>query len=165
MPGNSSVPWIAVTVGDLQNAQAGPLVVAFQSTALAVGQVDPTGQILTDVSAEVLGAVGFSGRYTMDASQGTFAAGVPDLIPPNLKSLVVNKVVRIMRGRLEMVATAMQIEDEKTYQRVLQQIRDGRYPVDATNNPSGSDISVKPGLVTLNKGSHRHFRPHQLNNL
>jgi hypothetical protein len=165
MAGNSSVPWVAVTVSDLQNAQAGALVLAFQTTALGQGQSDPTAQVLTDVSAELLGAVGFSGRYTMDASQGTFGAGVPDLIPPNLKSLVVNKVVRIMRGRLEMVATAMQIEDEKTYQRTLDRIRLGQYPVDATNNPSGSDISVRPGLVALNYGNRRHFRPGQLDNL
>lgn len=167
MPGQSSVPWIQVALVDLQNVQAGPLVIAFQSTALytpASGpvQTDPTTQVIADVSAEVLGAVGYSGRYTMDASQGTLT---PDVIPPNLKRFVVGKVVRLMRERLEMSITALQVEDEKVYQRTLDLIRNGRYPVDASSNPSGSNISVQPGLVASNLGYHRRFTPHQLNNL
>ena len=35
MSGLSALPWIAVTVADLQNAQAGALVTAFQGTASA----------------------------------------------------------------------------------------------------------------------------------
>lgn len=162
----TAVPWIAVSLVDLTNAQAGPLVTAFQSTALYAGpgapQTDPTTQVIADISAEILGAVGFSGRYTMDASQGLL---VPDLIPPNLKPFCVAKVVRLMRQRLEMDLKAAMIEDERTYQRVLSALRAGQYPVDATNNPSGVVISVKPGLATLNYGYHRRFQPHQLNDL
>jgi hypothetical protein len=162
MAGNSAIPWIAVGLVDLQNAQAGPLVVAFQSTALAANQADPTPQIISDVTDEILGAVGFSGRYTMDASQGNV---FPNLLPPNLKNMAVRKIVRILRGRLEMTLLPDQIEDERTYQRTLQLLRDGKYPVDATNNPSGSDISIKPGLVQMNCGQRRQFSPGQLWNI
>jgi hypothetical protein len=163
--GLSAVPWYGLVLADLQNAQAGPLVVAMQGTALASGQTDPTPQVMCDTCDEILGAVGFSGRYTMDASQGTFAAGVPNLIPPNLKNFAVKRVIRTCKGRLNMAPNAMDIEDERTYQRTLQLLREGKYPVDVTNNPSGSNISVKPGLVTLNQGYCRHYQPWQLRNL
>jgi hypothetical protein len=158
----TALPWIAVALVDLQNAQAGALVTAFQTTALASGQTDPTTQVIADTSDEILGSIGFSGRYTMDASQGTLT---PNLIPPNLKNFCVKKAIRTLRGRLNMGLMPDQIQDERTYQSTLAQLRKGEFPVDATNNPSGVDVSVKPGLVALNPGYHRHFQPHQLRNL
>ena len=165
MSGLSAVPWIQVALVDLQNAQAGPLVVAMQSTALASGQTDPTPQVICDTSDEILGAVGFSGRYTMDASQGTFAAGVPNLIPPNLKNFCVKRVIRTCKGRLNMAPNAMDLVDEKTYQDTLSLLRKGQYPVDLTNNPSGSNVSIKSGAVALNSGYCRKFQPWELRNL
>lgn len=162
MAGLSAVPWIAVAIADLQNVQAGPLVVAMQSTATAVGQTDPITPVIAQVSDEVIGAIGFSGRYLTDATQGTL---VPNLIPPNLKDMVVMKVVRKMRGRLNMILLPDQIQDEQTYQRTLSALRKGEYPIDVTNNPSGSNISVNPGTVALNPGIPRRFTPFQLRNL
>lgn len=162
MAGLTALPWIAVALVDLQNAQAGGLVTAFQSTALASGQPDPTGPVIAQVSDEILGSVGYSGRYTMDASQGTV---VPNLLPPNLKDMAVKKIVRILRGRLNLTLMPDQIQDERTYQSILLQLRKGEYPVDATNNPSATDISVKPGLVALNPGITRRYQPCDLGNL
>lgn len=162
MAGLPAVPWIAVGLIDLQNAQAGPLVVAFQSTALAAGQPDPTAQVIADVSDEILGSIGFSGRYTMDASQGTV---FPNVIPPNLKNMAVKKICRLMKGRLEMPLRTDEIEEGRTYERTLDALRRGAFPIDATNNPSGSNIAVKPGLVASNYGYRREFQPHDLRNL
>lgn len=162
MAGLAAVPWIQVALVDLQNAQAGPLVVAFQSTALAMGQADPTPQAIADITDQILGSIGFSGRYTMDASQGTV---FPNVIPPNLKNMAVRAVCRFMKGRLEMPLRADETEDGRTFERTLQLLRDGRFPIDATSNPSGSDIAVKPGLVAINYGYRRQFQPHDLSNL
>lgn len=162
MAGNSAIPWVAVALLDLQNAQAGALVTAFQSTALGPGQPDPTTQVIADTSDEILGAVGFSGRYTMDASQGN---QTPNVIPPNLKNMAVRKIVRLMRGRLEMTLLPDMIEDERTYQRTLGLLRKGEFPVDATNNPSGSNVGIKPGLVQYNCGQPRRFSPCNLWNI
>lgn len=162
MAGLSALPWVAVTVADLQNAQAGALVSAFQGTALGSGQSDPTGPVIAQVSDEILGDIGFSGRYIMDASQGTVT---PNVIPPNVKDLCVKRVVRIMRGRLEMALTSDQMQDERTYQSIRRDIREGRYPIDQTSNPSGSNVSIKSGQVSLNCGQRRRFQPCDLENL
>ena len=162
MPGLTGVPWIQVALIDLQNVQAGPLVVAMQGTALASGQPDPTTQVIADTSDEIIGAIGFSGRYVMDASQGTLT---PNVIPPNLKNFCVKKVVRTLRGRLNMTIMPDQIQDEQTYQKTLGLLREGRFPVDTTNNPSATNLSVKGGQTVLNPGVRRQFRPCQLRNL
>jgi hypothetical protein len=162
MAGNSAVPWVPITLTDLQNAQAGPLVTAFQGTALGPGQTDPTVQIIQDVTAEILGAVGYSGRYTMDASQGSVS---PDILPPNLKNFGVLRVTRVLRQRLEMDWQSAQQADERTYRSILASVRRGEYEVDATNNPSGSNISVKPGLVQINPGQRRQFTRRELWNI
>lgn len=162
MPGLSQVPWYQISVADIQNAQSGPLVSAFQATALASGQGDPTTAILGKVASEILGAIGFSGRYTMDASQGTQS---PDLIPPNLLDWAVGRAVRLMRSRLEMASTPFLDGEQRSYDMLLGRLRRGEEPIDATNNPSGSNISIKPGTVTLNYGMRRQFTRHQLRNL
>jgi hypothetical protein len=163
MSGLSQVPWVAIALTDIQNARPGALVTGFQATALASGQSDPTLYIIQKVTAEVLGAVGYSGRYTMDASQGQ--NGTVDLLPPNLFDFAVEKCCRMMEKRLAMPWTPDEVKDEDRYQKTLVEIRLGKYPIDATNNPSGSNISIQPGQVALNCGYHRRFQPWQLNNL
>ena len=158
----SSVAWIQITLADLQNARAGPLVLAFQSTALASGQTDPTAPIIADATEEVLGVMGYSGRYTMDASYGTVS---PNVIPPNLKRLVVEKICRIFKGRLNMALLPQEVDDERTYQIRLADLRVGRWPVDMTNNP-GNNLSAQPGSVTQVPCAQAvRFRTSQLNNL
>lgn len=163
MAGLSALPWVAVALADIQNARPGALVTAFQSTALASGQADPTLAIVQKVTAEVLGAVGFSGRYVMDASQGQ--NGAVDVLPPNLFDFAVEKCCRMMEKRLAMPWTPDETKDEERYQKVLVDIREGRYPVDATSNPSGSNVSIKSGQVSLNCGQRRRFQPCDLENL
>ncbi len=139
----SSVAWIQIVTADIQNSRSGPLVLGFQTTALAAGQADPVPAIISQVVEEILGVIGFSGRYTMDASYGTLS---PNVIPPNLKDLAVEKICRKLKGRLNMPYTESEREDEKSYNARINLIRDGRWPIDITNNP-GNNLSVRGGTV------------------
>lgn len=158
----TSVTWIQIGIGDLQNARAGPLVLAMQQTALSTGQSDPTPDIIAEASDEVLGVIGFSGRYTMDAAYGT---ETPNRIPPNLKRLVVEKICRIFKGRLNMALLPQEVQDERDYQTRLRDIREGRWPIDLTDNP-GNNLSRPEGAVTMTTTYQAiRFRTSQLNNL
>ncbi len=139
----SSVAWIQIVIADIQNSRSGPLVLGFQTTALAAGQSDPVPAIISQVVEEILGCIGFSGRYTMDASYGTLS---PNVLPPNLKDLAVEKICRKLKGRLNMPYTQSEQDDEKQYNARLNLIREGRWPIDVTNNP-GNNLSVKGGTV------------------
>lgn len=139
----SAVTWIQIVTADIQNSRSGPLVLGFQTTALATGQSDPVPAIISQVTEELLGVMGFSGRYTMDASYGTVS---PNVIPPNLKDMAVEKICRKLKGRLNMPYTESEREDEREYQKRLNLLREGRWPVDITDNP-GNNLSVRGGAV------------------
>lgn len=154
----TGVPWVAVALTDIQNARPGTLVAAFQGTALASGQGDPTLAIIQKVTADILGAVGYSGRYVMDASQGQ--NGAVDVLPPNLFDFAVEKMCRMMEKRLMMPWTDDEKADERQYQNVLRDLKLGKYPVDATNNPgNAASISSQGGAVASVGGTRRFFAP------
>ena len=154
----SGVSWIAVAVSDIQNARPGALVSAFQGTALASGQADPSLAIIQKITAEILGAAGYSGRYVMDASQGQ--NGAVDVIPPNLVDFAVEKCCRTMEKRLAMPWTMDEGKDEDRYQRMLERLRKGDYPIDATNNPGAlAAISSQGGAVFSSGSARRFFAP------
>ena len=152
----TAVPWVAVTLTDIQNARPGPLVTAFQTTALASGQSDPTTAIIQKCTAELLSAVGMSGRVVMDASQGQV---VPDVVPPNLFDMLVEAICRRMQKRLRLPWTDDEKADQRHYEEILLKLRTGDYPVDMTNNPgNAASISSKGGSVATVGGNPRLFR-------
>ena len=161
MSAASSVAWIQVTLGDLQNSRAGPLVLAFTATALSSGQSSPVPSIIADATEEILGVMGFSGRYTMDASYGTVS---PNVIPPNLKRLVVENICRIFKRRLNMALLPQEVEDERMYQARLRDLREGNWPVDLTDNP-GNNLSVNGGSVSTTTALTSQFTRSKLRNL
>ncbi len=140
----SSVAWVQLVFADIQNSRSGPLALGMQTTALATGQTDRITPLLSNTAEEIIGAIGFSGKFTMDASYGTVT---PNLIPPNLKDMAVEKTIRRLKQVLDMPLTAQETDDEKTYNRVLALIREGRYPIDITNNP-GNNLSIPGGGVS-----------------
>lgn len=127
--------WITVTVDDLNNSRAAPIILAARSTVLAVGQADPLPSLIAQVQAEIRGMVGFSAAYGLDADSITS-------IPPNLKDMAVQKICREAKGRLNLPWTEQDREDEKVYQARLGFIRDGKWPIDAPDNVA----TVNPDL-------------------
>ena len=157
MPALTAVPWVAVTLTDIQNARPGALVTAFQSTGLASGQPDPTGAIIQKCTADLLGAIGMSGRVVMDASQGQV---VPDVVPPNLFDKLVERICRVMEKRLRMPWTDDEKNDERKWDDILLKLRTGDYPVDMTSNPGNlASISSKGGAVSTIAAPARQFQP------
>lgn len=153
---NTSVPWVAVALADIQNARPGPLVAAFQSTALAAGQSDPTTAIIQKCTTELLAAVGYSGRVVMDASQGNVT---PDVVPPNLFDRLVEKICRSMAKRVNYAWTVDEQNDERSYQKMLQGLMSGTVAVYATSNPgAASSLSAAGGAVASVGSGGRLFK-------
>lgn len=149
----SATTWIQVTFADIQNSRSGPLVLGFQSTALATGQTNPVPAIIDQVTEEILGIIGFSGRVVMDASYGTVS---PNVLPPNLKDMAVEKICRKLKGRLDMPLTEQERQDEKDYNQRLNLLREGKWPVDISDNP-GNNLSVQGGAVVSQQRQHAEF--------
>lgn len=149
----SSVSWVQITFADIQNSRSGPLVTGFATTALATGQTNPIPAIIDQVTEEILGLIGFSGRYVLDASYGTVS---PNVLPPNLKDMAVEKICRKLKGRLDMPLTESEREDERAYDKRLMLIREGKWPIDVSDNP-GNNLSVQGGNVVTHVRQHSQY--------
>lgn len=119
--------WITPSADDLNEARAADLVTALREEALGVGQPDPMPGIITKVVNEVRACIGFCSSTPVDATTTT--------VPENLKDLVVQKIIRVMKGRLLQPLNDDEKTEEATYQQRLVQLTQCKWPVDVTNNP------------------------------
>ena len=147
--------WIQVVEGDLNDAKAAPIILAIQTTVLAVGQGDPLPNLINSVCQEIIGMIGFSGKYPLDGASTT-------TIPANLKDMAVQRIYRMAKTRVGMVLTPAEQQDESVYNQRLAYIRDGRWPVDQPDIFATVNPSLPQGRVDFVKGFHRRFTRKQM---
>lgn len=141
------MPWISIVLTDLHDARVAELIEALRQEALGSGQSDPMPRILQCVVDEMRRCIAFCASTPLDADDTT--------IPAGLKGLAVNKVVREMKARLLLPQTAEEADAEGLYQRRLEQLTRGEWPVDIpTNSPAASPVAAVTG-VELASGSPR----------
>src|SRR5262245_14632235 len=114
--------WITLSNSDTWDAKAYQLILAVSTTCLNSGQTDPVPNLISSVVEELRGAIGYSGKYQVSSTAST--------IPPNLKDMAVQKVVRLGKRRLEQQLTIDERDEENVYQKRLGYIRAGDWPID-----------------------------------
>lgn len=119
--------WFTISADDLNDRKVAELVTALREEALAVGQTDPMPRIIADVTNEIRDAIGFSGRYTLDAN--------PAALPNGLKEMAVKKVVRDMKGRLQQPLDKDDERDAEVYESRLKSLVKGEWPVGEPDTP------------------------------
>jgi hypothetical protein len=124
--------WTTISLLDLQEARAAKLVEALTTKALGDGQPDPSAGIVAKVVDELRAAIGFSGRYVLDA--------VDSSVPASLKDLAVQKVIRLAKTRLMMSLNDAEREEERTYQKRLETLISGKWPVESPDSPLSSSL-------------------------
>jgi|GEM_PF-2063321 len=160
--------WVNLTVTDLYNTRAAPIIEAAEQTVLHTeptpppAQANPIPSLIAQVQAEIRGAVGFSGQYSLDGDP-TPATDPDDplpsstSIPPNLKDLAVNKIVRECKARLEMPLNDWDRMQEQQYQKIITALLEGKYPVDAPDIPADDNPSVAFSGAKFFRGNRRNF--------
>jgi hypothetical protein len=118
--------WITITDTDLMADRYSAWVTSVQAKAAAAGQSDPTPTMIANVTAEIRGMIGFRSPQLLDATTTT--------VPPNLKSLAVDKIGRMLKLWLNVTLTEGELADERIYQKRLEDLRDGKWPVDVPIN-------------------------------
>lgn len=149
--------WITLTSAALYDAKAAQLILAVQSTCLNTNQPDPVPNLISSIVEEIRGAIGYSAKSGVSQTLGT--------IPPNLKDMAVQKVVRLCKRRLEQTLTQDDRDDEVIYQKRIQAILAGEYPVDQPDDPFAVAPSAPTGKVSSVTGPARRFTRCQLDNL
>lgn len=129
--------WINITLLDLQDARAGKLVEALRTKALAEGQSDPMPRLITTTVTELRDCIAFGGAPVSATAES---------IPAGLKDAAVQKVIRLMKGRLLQELTKDESSADSLYQKRLEQLTQGRWPVDTPPDPMGTPpIPSAPG--------------------
>lgn len=118
--------WINIVLADLNDARIAELVEAFRAEELGSGQTDPMPRVIAMVAIELRDCIAFGGR-TLSATANS--------IPPGLKDLAVGKIIRTMKGRLLQPLTDDERTAEALYQKRLENLRDGNWPVDDPADP------------------------------
>ena len=132
--------WQIITISDLYDAKAAPLITAVQTTCLAAGQPDPIPELIANATEEVRGAMGFSGKYMLSATLNS--------LPPNLVDMVVQRIVRLCKRRLEQPLTQDERDDEKQFQDKLGKLMAGKWPIANPDDPILVNPTAPGGTVS-----------------
>jgi hypothetical protein len=141
--------WITITTADLEDVRVAELVTALRQEALGVGQTDPAPRIIQTVVDEVRRCIAFCASTPLDTNAAA--------IPTGLKDLVVQKIVRTMKGRLLMPLSDDEKDAEKLYQKRLEQLTRCEWPVDIPDSPIGTAPVNPAGGVEQISGTTRRF--------
>lgn len=150
--------WITLSNSNVWDAKAFQLIAAVSASCLGSGQTDPVPNLISSVIEELRGAIGYSGKYQVSTTAST--------IPPNLKDMAVQKIVRLCKRRLEQQLSLDERDEESVYQRRLGFIRSGDWPIDQPDDPLASNPSAPQGRVSdAGTGICRQFTTRDLSNL
>lgn len=143
------MPWITLTLADLNDARVAELVAALRQEELGAGQTDPMPRRIQTVVDEIRRCIGFCPSTPLDANTAA--------LPPGLKDLAVEKIVRGLKGRLLMPLTDDEKEAEKLYQRRLEQLTRCEWPVDKPDTLiAASPVQAAGGVEQAGTPSPRH---------
>jgi hypothetical protein len=141
--------WNTITVADLNDFKVAELVTALQEEALGSGQADPTPGIIADVISIVRGAIGWSGRYELDANTAA--------IPKSLREIAAKKVIRTMKGRLQMALSDDEAKDAEVFEARLKALIKGEWPVEDADTPLAEPEVQSAAATPRITKRHRHF--------
>lgn len=114
--------WITLTLADLNDARVAELVEAVRREELAPGQTDPLARRIQIVVNEIRHCIAYDGGTPLETDPAT--------IPSGLKELAVEKIFRGLKLRLLLPFTDAEKEGERLYQKRLEQLTRGEWPVD-----------------------------------
>lgn len=141
--------WITITVADLNDHKVAELVTALREEALGDGQADPMPGIIIEVTNEVRSAIAFSGRYTVDVNAAA--------IPQGLREIAAKKILRVMKGRLQLPLSDDEAKDAEIYEARIKALIKGEWPVDEPDDPlSTPEVQSAAPTPRITK-RHRHF--------
>ena len=119
--------WRPIVLSDLNAASVSGKVALIQSAAAARSLPDPAPAAIANVTLELRGAIGFSGKYSVDQDATA--------LPASLLELAIAKIVRAMARAIDLPFSPDDTADERTYESRLDKIRLGQWPVETADNP------------------------------
>jgi len=141
--------WRPIVLGDLHAASVSGKVALVRSAASARSLPDPAPAAIANITLELRGAIGFSGKYAVDADTTA--------LPGSLLDLAIKKIVRDMAKAVNLPLTEDEKTDERTYEARLEKIRAGDWPVENADTPIATKPVQNSVVVPLTKARPRQF--------
>jgi hypothetical protein len=141
--------WTAIVLAHLNASSASGKVATIRTIAAAKSLPDPAPAAIANITAELRGAIGFSGKYLVD--QDTTK------IPHSLLDLAVKKMVRDCSKAVSLPLTDDEKTDERTYEARLDKIRLGQWPVETADTPVAVAPVQTSVVVPVTKSRPRQF--------
>lgn len=125
--------WIILTEADALTVVNAPTLNAARTAAIKAGQADPLPAVLTQVTDQVRGSVGASGRY---------ALGEAGTLPAKLRSTALDLLAVRLLGRLDLDISDAKQTLYKSAEATLKAVAEGRFDIEepeiASTEPSSS---------------------------
>lgn len=129
-----AVTWTTLTVADLYDAKAAPLIDAAREAVLGADQDDPVDRAIANVVARIRQEIAAGGRTVLAADTAT--------IPPSLRSLAARMAVRELQSRPDVMdALPLTDTDKEAWRqdvRYLERIASGEISVETSDSPEAS---------------------------
>ncbi len=146
--------WTEITLDLLNAANMTGIVEALREEATSRGMADPWPETCAQVTDELRACIGFSGKYQLDADTAA--------IPRGLLRFALGRIVREISRRVGRSLSADEKDDDKLFEKRLDQIRVGQWPIEPPDNPIVTGIApVQASVLTPSIGkakSLRHIR-------
>jgi hypothetical protein len=148
--------WITITADDLNDYQAGKLINAARTKALAAGQTDPFPKVAADIVANV--------RAQVRRRRSNRVSLTPNSIPPDLRKQTILLIIETMQSRLPGVSLdddiKTLIKDAKDYvNRVGAAEINNPIPIAIPDDPEPIDDVQRGGMIeTVQDGNSGNSR-------
>lgn len=124
--------WTTITVANLNASSVSGKVATIRQIATAKTMPDPAPAAIANITAELRGAIGFSGKYIVDQDATK--------LPNSILDLAIKKMVRDMSKTVNLPLSVDESADERTYEARLEKIRQGQWPIETADTP----IAIPP---------------------
>lgn len=136
--------WTTVTADDLNDYQAGKLINAARTKALAAGQADPFAKVMVDVTSTI--------RAKIRARRTNRVSTLANSIPPTLRSQTILLIIEKMQSRLPGVSLdddiKTVIKDAKADVESLSR-KESPLPVEQPSDPDVADDVQQAGSIQV----------------
>jgi hypothetical protein len=136
--------WISITVDDLHDQKLAPLVEAFRTKGLAVGQTDPLPRLTQAVVNRIRRKISSNLKNQVDSDETK--------IPAGLKTMAVDLIYAELKGHLEEPLTPDEIKKIATHEADLNLIAKGVDVVDQPDDPIDAPVEATGGTPSITDG-------------
>lgn len=151
------MPWIIPTIDDVEAGKMSRLIDQAREVADKRQLPDPVDAVLSEAVDQLRDMIGFRTPALLDARPGS--------VPASLRRELLDHVYFVLSGIIDREPTERESDTESRYQKRLEQLRDGDWPIDAPEVATPSTTQASAAGIEVVSGSPRQITRKSLSRL